>query len=206
LFSVEESSMKSTTKRWRQAAVAIIIIVAASWIGAPIIDEGKTQQISFDTDVNNIWNNGQSELFDDDVYCLAEAVYFEAGNQPVVGKVAVASVILNRVLAEEYPDTICDVVHQGPIRESWKKDGTFHPIKHKCQFSYWCDGRSDTPKFGPTWNDSLDIAGWITDRQRDVAVIDITDGATHYHASYVSPSWSHVMQKVVQIEAHLFYK
>ena len=31
-------------------------------------------------------------------YCLAEALYFEAGNQPRIGKIAVASVILNRVL------------------------------------------------------------------------------------------------------------
>ena len=95
------------------------------------------------------------------------------------------------------------------MRESWKKNGVFYPIKHRCQFSYWCDGLSDTPKFGPTWNDSLDIAWWLIESDKHHAeggMIDITDGATHYHATYVSPSWSKALQKVVQIEAHIFYK
>ena len=165
---------------------------------------GAESTVSFDEDVINIWKDETNIHVTEEIYCMAEAIYFEAGNQPIAGKVAVGSVILNRTYVEEYPDTVCGVVHQGPVRESWKKDGTFYPIKHRCQFSYWCDGLSDTPKFGPTWNDSLDIAGWVLDGAS--WSIDITDGATHYHADYVSPNWSNVLQKVVQIEAHIFYK
>lgn len=160
--------------------------------------------VSFDEDVINIWKDETNLYITEEVYCMAEAIYFEAGNQPIAGKVAVGNVILNRTYVAEYPDTVCGVVHQGPVRESWKKDGNFYPIRHRCQFSYWCDGLSDTPKFGPTWSDSLDIAGWVLDGSG--VTLDITDGATHYHANYVSPNWSKVLQKVVQIEAHIFYK
>ena len=136
-------------------------------------------------------------------YCLAEALYFEAGNQPRIGKIAVASVILNRVDSTDYPDSICDVVHQGPVRESWKKNGVFHPIKNKCQFSYYCDGLLDAPSYGPTWEDCLMIAEWALWGEW---FIDHVEGATHYHASYVHPNWADHMQRVVQIQDHVFYK
>ena len=187
--------------KMRYLVITAVVIFMITMIGS-----GASQQLSFDNDVENIWTADHDILSDEDMYCLAEALYFEAGNQPSAGKVAVGNVILNRTFAEEYPDTVCDVVHQGPVLESWKKNGTFYPVRHRCQFSYWCDGLSDTPKFGPTWSESLDIAGWVLNQQKNIDVLDITDGATHYHASYVSPSWSKTMQKVVQIEAHLFYK
>ena len=133
--------------------------------------------------------------------CMAEAIYFEAGNQPFIGKMAVGNVIMNRIKSSKYPNTICDVVHQGPVRESWKKDGTQYPIRHKCQFSYWCDGRSDEPQRGSiTWKASVYAA------QELEHTMDYLQGATNYHAYYVSPSWAHNMQKVVEIEDHIFYK
>ena len=75
-----------------------------------------------------------------ELYCMAEAIYFESGNQPFVGKMAVAEVILNRVQHIGYPDTVCDVVHQGPVKESWKtkqnpdlpdSDRMYYPIRWK---------------------------------------------------------------------------
>ena len=44
--------------------------------------------------------------------CLAQNIYFEAGNQPFSGKLAVANVVLNRVESSQFPDTICEVVKQ----------------------------------------------------------------------------------------------
>ena len=44
----------------------------------------------FDLDAEGQQHNSEN-------YCLAEAIYFEAGNQPLMGKIAVANVILNRV-------------------------------------------------------------------------------------------------------------
>ncbi len=152
------------------------------------------------------YENWAKGVITGEIYCMAEAIYFEAGNQPIAGKIAVANVIVNRTWVEQYPDTICGVVHQGPVRESWKKDGTFYPIKHRCQFSYFCDGRTDTPKYGPTWDDSRIIAEVIIMEREFVSALDPVEGATHYHATYVVPRWSNHMQRVVQIQDHIFYK
>ena len=73
--------------------------------------------------------------------CLAEALFFEAGNQPLLGILGVAEVIFNRVKSERYPNTVCGVVHQGPLNKWWKKRGKIVPVKWKCQFTYWCDVR-----------------------------------------------------------------
>ena len=83
------------------------------------------------------------------VVCLALNVYHEAKNQPFEGQVAVAQVVLNRVKDERFPNTICEVVEQGPVYESWKtrNDPTLEPVywpeKNRCQFSWYCDGKSD---------------------------------------------------------------
>ena len=66
------------------------------------------------------------------ILCLALNVYFEAGNQPIVGKIAVAQVVMNRVELDEYPDTVCEVIHQGPTYTNGK--GDVYPKKWKCQF------------------------------------------------------------------------
>ncbi len=48
--------------------------------------------------------------------CLAEAIYFEARSEPEEGQAAVAQVVLNRVMHENYPDTVCGVVYQNRHR------------------------------------------------------------------------------------------
>ena len=84
--------------------------------------------------------------------CLADNMYFEARNQGTAGIIAVSNVVLNRVISDKYPATICGVVRQGPTRESWRtrqtddpNDAVYHPIKHRCQFSWYCDGKPDKP-------------------------------------------------------------
>ena len=51
--------------------------------------------------------------------CMAKNIYFEAGNQPLAGKVAVAQVVLNRIEHSAYGDNVCDVVYQAKWRENW---------------------------------------------------------------------------------------
>ena len=77
------------------------------------------------------------------VSCMADNIYFEARNQGTAGWSAVASVTLNRVKDKRFPNTVCEVVKQGPTRESWKKNGKYYPLKHRCQFSWYCDGKKD---------------------------------------------------------------
>ena len=67
--------------------------------------------------------------------CLAKNMYFEARNQGTAGWLAVTAVVLNRVNDKRFPNTICEVITQGPSRPSWKNKNIRIPIKHRCQFS-----------------------------------------------------------------------
>lgn len=77
-----------------------------------------------------------------DVNCLTENMYFEARSDGYAGMYATSMVVMNRVLDDRYPNSICEVVKQGPIRESWKtrdnpnianEDRVFFPIRNQCQ-------------------------------------------------------------------------
>jgi len=136
--------------------------------------------------------------------CLALNMYHEARGQGSAGLLAVSSVVLNRVNDRRFPNTICEVIEQGPTRESWKKNGTFFPIRNRCQFSWWCDGRSDIPKDLVTYTKLLKIAKSML--YNDMAFIDITDGALFYHAYWVKPAWANVKRKTTRIGDHLFYR
>ena len=134
--------------------------------------------------------------------CLAKNMYYEARNQGTAGQLAVTAVVLNRVRDKRFPNDICEVIEQGPIRESWKKNGIFYPIRNKCQFSWYCDGKSDEPLDTDTFFESYVIA-------QDVLMgkyPDITEGATHYHSIMVEPYWAETLNETVQIQHHIFYK
>jgi len=143
--------------------------------------------------------------------CLAMNMYHEARGQGVAGVLAVSFVVLNRVKDKRFPSTICEVVKQGPVRESWKtrqtknpNDAKFFPIKNRCQFSWWCDGKSDVPKDKVTYQRLLAISQGIVDK--DYTLVDITDGALFYHADYVTPGWAKTKVKTVEIQDHIFYR
>jgi len=144
------------------------------------------------------WYNEES------VHCLALNIYFEARVDHTAGQAAVADVVLNRVLHQDYPNTICEVIYEGPVSKWWKeKHGKDVPIRNRCQFSWYCDGKSDEPKENDAWQKAYDIAlGMIvTDKYRG-----ISEGATHYHATYVNPSWSKRLYLVGRIGHHIFYR
>jgi len=138
------------------------------------------------------------------IECLALNMYHEARDQGIAGKLAVSAVVLNRVGDKRFPNTICEVIKQGPTVESWKKNGKIIPVRHKCQFSWYCDGKSDKPKDKKEYKKTLDLSKMIMDNA--VQVIDITEGALFYHADYVTPSWARIKQKTTEIGDHIFYK
>ena len=125
--------------------------------------------------------------------CLSMVVYYEARNEPLEGQVAVAQVVLNRVRDPRYPDTICEVVEQGP--NSGKH-------RYRCQFSFWCDGLPEKPRNGRAWRHARVVAQLTHDGVLDAGIGD----ATHYHASYVSPAWSAGLTPVASIGRHNFYR
>ena len=122
--------------------------------------------------------------------CLSQAIYYEAGNESDEGQRGVAQVVLNRVRHPAFPASVCDVVYQGSTRPTG------------CQFTFTCDG---------SLGRHPDLAGW--DRARRVAVAALSGSvagsvgyATHYHANYVLPTWTHTLAKSDVIGAHLFYR
>lgn len=130
--------------------------------------------------------------------CLALNVYHEARDQPFIGQVAVAQVVMNRVDDWRYPDTVCEVVKQGQTY-SWKPD---FPVRNRCQFSWYCDGKSDKPRDTYAYQMAQNIAHGVYYGNLD----DFVEGATHYHATYVQPEWAETKTKTVQIDDHIFYR
>ena len=144
-------------------------------------------------------------LHENQITCLADNIYWEARNQPVKGMIAVGLVTENRVEDDRYPDTYCEVVEQGPVRESWKQNGVYYPVKHRCQFSWYCDGKSD--KIPPVDYEVYDVALAIAFKiYYGPYFDDFTQGATHYHADYVFPEWANSKTKTIKIANHIFYR
>ena len=79
------------------------------------------------------------------IECLAMNMYHEARNQGTAGRLAVSAVVMNRVNDRRFPNSVCEVVLQSQMKKSWKT-GLPVPIKNKCQFSWYCDGKSDEIK------------------------------------------------------------
>ena len=131
--------------------------------------------------------------------CLALNTYHEAKNQSMIGQVATAQVVMNRVADSRYPNTVCEVVKQGP-----KYKGSDVPVRHKCQFSWFCDGKSDEPKRdSKEWFKAQDYARIVLSGR---IALDVTEGATHYHATYVRPAWAKTKTRTTRIESHIFYR
>jgi spore germination cell wall hydrolase CwlJ-like protein len=129
--------------------------------------------------------------FGESLECLALNIYHEARSESETGQLAVAAVTLNRVQSEAFPDLVCDVVQQGGER------------LHRCQFSWWCDGKSDRPTEARAWERARRIA-----RRTLLGGLgeDPTGGALYYHASYAKPPWSREFERTARIGNHVFYR
>ena len=122
-------------------------------------------------------------------YCLAQALYFEARGESIKGQFAVAEVILNRMDSKDFPNSVCGVVNQGSSK------------RHKCQFSYMCDGRFEIVNE----KQAFEISGKIAKIMLRGAPRKLTTGATFYHSQNVSPRWSKKFHKTASIGQHYFY-
>ena len=124
------------------------------------------------------------------IECLAKTIYFEARGEPDAGKLAVGHVVMNRVASTDYPNTVCGVMTQGG-----------EDTLHRCQFSFYCDGRSDDPQDEAAWRRSQALARSVF---WDFSP-DPTGGARWYHADYVSPAWRDQFDQGPVIGQHVFY-
>ena len=131
--------------------------------------------------------------------CMAFNIYHEANNQSMLGQIAVGQVVMNRVEDSRFPDTVCEVVKQAVTYK-----GTDKPVLHKCQFSWYCDGKKDEPNYdSKSWSKALKYA--VVVLGGDIT-LDFTEGATHYHATYVRPAWAKTKTRTTRIDRHIFYR
>ena len=121
--------------------------------------------------------------------CLTQAVYYEAGFEPLEGRRAVAQVVINRMRHPAFPKSVCGVVYQGASS----------PV---CQFSFVCDGSLYRAPAPAAWREARTVAAAAL-----LGYVETSVGsATHYHADYVAPRWAPMLTKVAQLGAHIFYR
>ncbi|HJR71609.1 MAG TPA: cell wall hydrolase [Gammaproteobacteria bacterium] len=142
---------------------------------------GLALLFQFDSDA------AETGWFKEQQHCMALNMYWEARGEGTDGMIAVGWTVLNRMRSRRFPSTPCDVVYQGGQRRG-------------CEFSWWCDGRSDRPRDARSWR----LAQHLAERVLVSPPPDPTGGAIYYHATSVRPGWPHAL--TTRIGQHLFYR
>jgi spore germination cell wall hydrolase CwlJ-like protein len=119
-----------------------------------------------------------------DIQCLAKNIFFEAGTEPMLGKIAVGQVTVNRVKIGYWGETVCEVVHA------------------KDQFSWTNKNDLSIDKESRNYKDSVLAAKRILSERKRLRLLR---HALFYHADYVRPNWIDRDQKIGQIGTHVFY-
>jgi N-acetylmuramoyl-L-alanine amidase len=134
-----------------------------------------------------------------DIDVLARTIFGEARGEGVQGMAAVACVIRNRVRLDLH----------GDGRPDWWGEGYEGVCLKPWQFSCWNAGDPNRPLLERvTKMDSLFAQAWAV---ASLAVaggylVDVTNGATHYHAKTVFPDWAKGVKPCAEIGRHLFYR
>jgi N-acetylmuramoyl-L-alanine amidase len=170
--------------------VCLVVSLSATAHAEPVVETPQVEADVTTTPTQGTTISSQTRSVDTgrarEVRCLAEAVYYEAKGEPRRGQEAVAEVVATRVASRAYPNTFCGVVYQRSTRV--------------CQFSWACSGRR-APS-GLQWQRANEIAERVVNGWRP----GVAPGATHFHATFVSPSWSRVYRRVASIGGHIFYR
>lgn len=133
--------------------------------------------------------DGADAAQDEQRRCLALSMYWEARSEGREGMTAVGWVVLNRVRSGDFPDTPCGVVYQGGERPP-------------CQFSWWCDGKSDRPRDRESWSEALELAATLlSDPPRDP-----TRGALYFHSTAIDTPWKRRRERTARILGHVYYR
>ncbi len=183
------------TSRNIALAVGLTLFCVIFWLSAshadkPGINDRQLQSQRLFATATNYSEHVNDDARLQQLRCLALNIYWEARSESVAGQLAVAAVTLNRVNSPNFPSDVCDVVRQGgEVR------------RHRCQFSWWCDGKKDDPVNAVAWRRASTLARLISAG----IVKDPTNGALWYHADYVTPDWAENKDRVAKIGRHIFY-
>jgi spore germination cell wall hydrolase CwlJ-like protein len=159
--------------------------------------------------------------------CLAKNIFYEAGNQPEEGKVAVGLVTLNRAQDGRFSNTVCGVVDQKAVFEVPRthtvtkqvKVGWFGKTETQtekqttwlkasvCQFSWRCMFVRPPMKDDERWVESQRVAReLLADEENYESLRNKYADALYFHATAIKPSWARTKERVSKIGGHIFYK
>jgi spore germination cell wall hydrolase CwlJ-like protein len=125
--------------------------------------------------------------FKEQQQCMALNMYWEARGEGSAGMIAVGWTVLNRMRSRRFPSTPCDVTFEGGQRRG-------------CEFSWWCDGKSDRPRDTRSWRLALHLA----EQMLIAPPPDPTGGALYYHSTSIRRPWDYT--RTTQIGRHVFYR
>ena len=180
-----------TRKKCAEKRLIFLLIPTLVWLPCQGVADESNGQLSVEEDLRYWFSLYKGPpVTSEEIECLARNIYFEARSESEQGQWAVGHVVMNRVANKDYPNSICAVVKQGGEKRLYR-----------CQFSWWCDGRSDQPMNRKAWKRSLLLAEEIYRGNSK----DPTGGALWYHAVYVNPVWSSALVFARKIGQHLFY-
>ena len=119
-----------------------------------------------------------------DLKCLAQNIFFEAGTESMLGKIAVGQVTVNRVKIGHWGETVCEVVTA------------------KNQFSWTNKDDLSIDRDSRNYKDSVLAAKKVLQERKRLRILR---SALFYHADYVRPNWADKNQKIIKIGTHVFY-
>lgn len=104
-------------------SVLVPVRVLARALGASVEWDGQAGMVSLTSGSGTI-ASGDSYYNSTSVYWLSRIIEAESSGEPMLGKLAVGCVVLNRVASADFPDTIYDVIFDT----SW--GGQFEPVSN----------------------------------------------------------------------------
>ncbi len=135
------------------------------------------------------------QVADTERECLAQAIYHEARGETATGQMAVANIIVNRARSGKFPASLCGVIYQNADQG-----------RYRCQFTFACDGRDDTPGERRAWARSQALAQEVyAEFATGEEVGVLPDSALYYHTRAVHPSWANTFSRVAAVDSHIFY-
>ena len=186
----------------KKLGIALNAAIVASMVAVGFSAKAETLVMLTDEEVSIQQSLTFNEEQFPEINCMALNIYYETRGSNLADQYAVADVVLNRVEDTRYPNSICEVVYQG------EKHASGQMKRNRCQFSWYCDGKSDVPRDKESWKRAQSIAWDIIqwDNYRG-----ITEGATHYHAHYVNPRWNKSRKgfsitRLGRIGTHIYYR
>lgn len=193
--------MSAQAKNRILAYIVIAMLAFVIFVGQRSVEPKATANVLIPTDIPVLVTVEEPSIDEEEFECLRTNLYFEAGDQTTRGMEAVALVTLNRTKTKHYPSTVCGVVKAYAYNKRGRK---------VCQFSWYCDGKSDVPNLNnPFEQEAWDKATAVATAAMEGKIKDFLGRATHYHANYVNPNWANVPKRyhrLMAVGTHIFYR